>query len=86
MKTNEELQRDVQNAIQFEPLMHAAEIGVMVKDGIVTLTGNVDRYYKKIEVENATKNVAGVKAVVENITVINNDFVKDDNERLGDFV
>ncbi|WP_026707186.1 BON domain-containing protein [Flavobacterium frigidarium] len=80
MKTNEELQRDVQNAIQFEPLMHAAEIGVMVKDGIVTLTGNVDRYYKKIEVENATKNVAGVKAVVENITVINNDFVKDDNE------
>lgn len=42
MKTNEELQKDVQNAIKWEPLLHAAEIGVSVKNGVVSLTGNVD--------------------------------------------
>jgi len=69
MKTNEELQRDVQNAIKWEPQLHAAEIGVIVKDGVVTLMGTVDAYYKKIEAENAAKNVDGVKAVVEEIDV-----------------
>ena len=46
-----------------------AEIGVSVKDGVVTLTGNVDSYSKKMEAENATKNVMGVKVVVEKIEV-----------------
>jgi osmotically-inducible protein OsmY len=67
MKSNEDLQKDVQNAIKWEPLLHAAEIGVTAKDGIVTLTGTVDSYAKKIEAEDATKKVAGVKAVVEKI-------------------
>ena len=61
--------------------MHAAEIGVTVKDGVVTLTGNVHRYYKKVEAESAAKNVAGVKAVVEHIVILHhNNFFKDDNE------
>jgi VCBS repeat-containing protein len=49
--------------------LHAAEIGVIVKDGVVTLTGTVDNYIKKTEAETAAKNVAGVKAVVEKIEV-----------------
>ena len=69
MKTNTELQTDVQNAIKREPLLHAAEIGVTVQDGIVSLTGIVDTYAKKMEAESATKKVAGVKAVVEDIEV-----------------
>lgn len=69
MKTNEELQKDVQNAIKWEPLLHAAEIGVSVKDGVVTLTGSVDSYTKKSEAEYATKNITGVKVLVENIEV-----------------
>ena len=82
MKTNEELQRDVQNAIKWEPLLHAAEIGVSVKDGVVTLTGSVDNYTKKTEAENATKNVMGVKVIVENIEVKFNSSYdrKDDND------
>ena len=47
MKTNQELQHDVENAIKWEPLMHAAEIGVTAKDGVVSLTGIVDSYVKK---------------------------------------
>ena len=69
MKNNAELQKDVQDAIKWEPLLNAAEIGVKVKDGIVTLTGTVDSYAKKYEAEDAAKNVAGVKAVVEKIDV-----------------
>lgn len=69
MKTNAELQVDVQNAIRWEPLLHAAEIGVTAIDGVVTLSGEVDNYLKKMEAENAAKKVIGVKALVENIEV-----------------
>jgi osmotically-inducible protein OsmY len=69
MKTNEELQKNVQDAIKWEPLLHAAEIGVTVKDGVVTLTGSVDSYSKKTEAETAAQCVAGVNAVIEHIKV-----------------
>ena len=69
MKNNEALQEDVQKAIKWEPLMDAAEIGVIAKDGIVTLTGTVDSYAKKLEAERAAKKVKGVEAIVEKIEV-----------------
>jgi osmotically-inducible protein OsmY len=69
MKKNDDLQKDVQDAIKWEPLLSASEIGVTAKDGVVTLTGEVDSYRKKQEAENAAKNVEGVKAVVEKIEI-----------------
>jgi osmotically-inducible protein OsmY len=69
MKNNETLQKDVQDAIKWEPLLNAAEIGVTCKDGVVTLTGTVNNYERKLQAENAAKGVAGVKAVVEKIFV-----------------
>jgi len=69
MKTNEVLQKDVEDAIKWEPLLNAAEIGVTAKDGIVTLTGVVDSYAKKLEAENASEKVAGVTAMIEKIEV-----------------
>ena len=81
MKTNEDLQRDVQNAIKWEPLLTAAQIGVTAKDGIVTLSGVVDTYAKKTQAETAAKNVSGVKVVAENIEVnYGSSFVKNDTE------
>jgi len=81
MKTNEVLQKDVQDAIKWEPLLSAAEIGVTAKDGIITLTGTVDSYSKKLEAEDAAKNVAGVQAVVEKITIqYGSTWQKSDNE------
>jgi len=70
MKTNEDLQQDVEDAIKWEPMLHAAEIGVTAKNGIVTLSGTVDNYVKKIHAEKAARNVANVTAVVEEIKVI----------------
>jgi osmotically-inducible protein OsmY len=69
MKSNEQLQKEVMDALKWEPQLHAAEIGVIVHDGIVTLMGNVDNYNKKLAAESAAKEVAGVKAVVEKIEV-----------------
>lgn len=69
MKTDEILQKKVQDALKWEPQLYAEEIGVIAKDGIVTLTGTVDNYYKKNEAENAVKKVNGVKAIVERIEI-----------------
>jgi osmotically-inducible protein OsmY len=88
MKNNADLQKDVQDAIKWEPLLRAAEIGVTVKDGIVTLTGTVDNYFKKSEAETAAKNVAGVKAVVEKIELKFADSwaKKDDNDIANEII
>jgi osmotically-inducible protein OsmY len=82
MKTNSDLQKDVQEAIKWEPLLSAAEIGVTAKEGVITLTGTVDSYWKKTEAEEAAKNVAGVKAVVEKIEIkfVGHSSKKDDND------
>jgi osmotically-inducible protein OsmY len=69
MKRNEDLQRDVQDAIRWEPLLSAAEIGVTAKDGVITLTGIVDSYAKKLEAEDAAKKVAGVRAIAQEIEI-----------------
>ena len=81
MKTNAELQKDVQDAIKWEPSLNSAEIGVTAKDGVVSLTGIVDSYAKKSEAEEAAKKILGVKAIVENIEVnYPNSFMKSDLE------
>lgn len=87
MKTNETLQADVQNAIKWEPLLNAAEIGVTAKDGVITLSGMVDSYAKKVEAENAAKSVGGVKAVAETIEInYGTSFKKNDTEIAGEIL
>ena len=49
--------------------MNKTEIGVTADDGIVTLTGVVDSYAKKLKAEAIVKNIKGIKAVVEKIEV-----------------
>jgi len=55
--------------LRWEPGIQAAEIGVGVKNGVVTLSGNVDTYSRKYAIERAAKRVAGVEAIAEEITV-----------------
>jgi len=69
MKTDTELQRDVMDELKWEPAIKAAEIGVGVKDGVVTLSGYVDNFFKKWAAERAAARVFGVKAVAEEIQV-----------------
>lgn len=69
MKSDIQIQNDVIEQLSWEPRLNAAEIGVSVKNGIVTLSGIVDTYSKKIAAEDAAKKIAGVKAVAEDIQV-----------------
>jgi osmotically-inducible protein OsmY len=69
MKTDAELQQDVMNELKWEPTIKAMDIGVAVKDGIVTLSGYVDSYVKKGTAERAAARVFGVRAVAEEIQV-----------------
>ena len=69
MKTDAELQKHVMDELKWEPTIQAAQIGVAVKDGVVTLSGNVDSYGKKWAADRAAKRVFGVKAVMEDIKV-----------------
>ncbi|HEY0246554.1 MAG TPA: BON domain-containing protein [Mucilaginibacter sp.] len=69
MKTDFQIQTDVMDELKWEPFLNSSEIGVAVKNGIVTLSGQVDTYSKKLLAEKAVKRVAGVKAVAEEIQV-----------------
>ena len=69
MKTDYELQRDVLDELKWEPSVNANDIGVSVKDGIVTLSGHVPSYGEKYAAEKAAKRVYGVKAVANELDV-----------------
>ena len=71
MKTNYELRKDVMEQIRWTPQLRAiaAEFGVAVKDGVVTLSGIVDSYWKKVAVEKAAQKVSGVKIVASDVVV-----------------
>src|SRR3984893_17717100 len=69
LHTDEEIQRDVLEELKWDARVRPTEIGVAVKDGIVTLTGWVDSYLKKLAAEDAAHRVHGVKAVVNDIEV-----------------
>jgi osmotically-inducible protein OsmY len=68
-KTDLEIQRNVLDELKWDARVQPNEIGVAVKDGIVTLTGWVDSYTKKWAAEEAAHRVKGVRAVANDIEV-----------------
>jgi len=68
-RTDEDIQTDVLEELKWNTRVRPNEVGVAVKDGIVTLTGWVDSYLKKIAAEDAAHRVRGVLAVVNDIEV-----------------
>src|SRR2546421_10130595 len=69
IRTDEELQKDVLAELKWDAQVQPNEIGVAVKDGVVTLTGWVDSYLKKWAAEDAAHRVSGVRAVANEIEV-----------------
>src|ERR1700686_5394920 len=64
-----ELKKNVESELNYEPSINPAEIGVAVKNGIVTLTGHVQSYWEKVAAERAAARVDGVKAGVNELAV-----------------
>lgn len=68
-KTDKEIQKEVMKELDWDPQVDAVEVGVQVEDGVVTLTGTVATYAKKLASKRAAHRVAGVMDVVNNLTV-----------------
>jgi len=68
-RTDVRIQADVLAELKWDARVNPNEIGVVVKDGIVTLTGWVDSYIKKWSAEEAALRVRGVKAVANDVEV-----------------
>lgn len=69
MRTDKELQRDIMDELNWTPSLRDEEIGVAVKDGVVTLSGDVSNYVKKYDAEHAAERIHGVKAVAVDLNV-----------------
>jgi osmotically-inducible protein OsmY len=69
MRTDSEIQRDVENELEWDPDVDAKNISVKVSDGVVTLTGFAPSYTDKFSAERIAKRVLGVKAVANDIEV-----------------
>lgn len=81
MKTDLDLQRDVIAELEWEPALSGQEIGVAVRDGVVTLSGTVSNYAKKFKAERAAERVHGIKAVALDLNVkIPTSFMRTDTE------
>lgn len=69
VQTDEQIQQEVLRELAYDSSVQPNEIGVAVKDGIVTLTGTVDSFLKRWAAEEAAHRVRGVKAVANDIEV-----------------
>jgi osmotically-inducible protein OsmY len=69
MKTDTQLQQDVIAELAWEPSVNAVQIGVEVKDGVVTLAGHVGSFVEKWEAERAAQRVSGVKGLAVELSV-----------------
>ncbi|MFM0124137.1 MULTISPECIES: BON domain-containing protein [unclassified Paraburkholderia] len=69
MKSDMELKRQVEDELTWDPAVNATDIGVEVRDRVVTLSGHLTSYAEKLAAEKAAQRVAGVKAVVVELDV-----------------
>jgi len=69
MKTDREIQLDVLDELRWEPSVNATDIGVTVKDAIVTLEGTVDSFAEKWAAEKAAKRLPSVKGLAVELEV-----------------
>jgi hypothetical protein len=60
-QTDQGVQREVQLELKWDARVSPNEIGVAVKDGVVTLSGTVDNYTRKWSAERAALRVRGLQ-------------------------
>lgn len=68
-KTDSEIKTDVLSELEYEPSIKVSDIGVLVKDGAVTLNGYASSYGDKMDAVRAAKSVAGVRAIADEIEI-----------------
>jgi osmotically-inducible protein OsmY len=69
MTSDRQLHQNILDALKWEPSIRDEEIGIAVKDGVVTLSGFVDSYAEKYTAERIVEKMSGVKAIAEELKV-----------------
>lgn len=69
MKSDSEIQKQVLQELKWDTRVEETEVGVQVDKGVVTLTGNVSSYAKKIAAQEAAHRVSGVLDVANDLQV-----------------
>lgn len=67
--TDMKLKQTILDALEFDPSIDAASIGVSVDNGVVTLSGHVPTYFEKMKAEDIAIAIRGVKAIAQEIEV-----------------
>lgn len=68
-KTDIQLKTDVLAELKYEPSVKVTDIGVLVKNGVVTLNGYASSYTEKYDAVRVVKRIAGVKAIADDVQV-----------------
>ncbi len=68
-RTDTSIRDDVLSELKYDPKITSPDIGVAVKDGVVTLSGYASSYWEKDAAEKAAKRVYGVRGVANDLTV-----------------
>ena len=68
-KSDAQLQSDVQQELMWDPSVGRSEIGTACKNGVVTLSGQVDTYAQKYAAMRAAERVTGVRVVADELSV-----------------
>ena len=63
IRTDSEIKRDVEDELKYDAGVDSTDIGVSVKNGVVSLTGFVRSYSQKLQAEMDAKRISGVMAV-----------------------
>lgn len=80
-KSDLQLKKDIEEELRWDPRLNAAQIGVSVDQGAVSLLGGVDTYAEKWAAEDATKRVSGVRTVAQDLKVkVLQDHARTDSE------
>jgi len=69
VRSDEDIRDSVILELEWDPKIISKDIGVAVKDGVVTLSGFVHSYWEKEAAEKAAKRVYGVRGVANDIQV-----------------
>jgi osmotically-inducible protein OsmY len=69
MRTDSEIQRDIEDELRWDPSLDNDDIAVAVRDGVVTLAGYVKSFLDKWHAESVASKVKGVKAIANDLTV-----------------
>ena len=69
IKTDARIQQDVLKELDWDPRVEETEVGVSVQHGVVTLSGTVTSWAKRMAAQEAAHRVAGVLDVANDIVV-----------------